>query len=100
MKNRCPLCFGLAFGMGAPTWGAYPGHTLQDAGSGIGHVHMPLMLDGVRRSIVRAPFRPGRTAPFDPRHRRLRALGRAWASWEAKPSVGRLLKLAAPALLG
>jgi acyl-CoA reductase-like NAD-dependent aldehyde dehydrogenase len=91
---------GLAFGLGTPSWGAYPGHTLQDAGSGIGHVHMPLMLDDVRRSIVRAPFRPGRTAAFDPRHRRLLALGRAWASWEAKPTLGRFVKLAVPALLG
>lgn len=91
---------GLAFGLGQPSWGAFPGHSLRDAGSGLGHVHEPWMLAGVRRSVVRAPFRPAMRPPFDPRHRRLRSLGRAWASYEAKPSFWRLLRLAWPAKLG
>lgn len=91
---------GLAFGLGAPSWGAFPGHTLHDAGSGIGHVHEPLMIDQVKRSVVRAPFRPGRRAAFDPGHRQLLALGRAWAKYEAKPSLFRLAALAWPALRG
>ena len=40
------------------TWGAFPGGTIQDVGSGIGVVHNALMLDGVERSVVRGPFRP------------------------------------------
>ena len=49
-----------AFGFITPTltWGAYPGNTLDDVGSGIGVVHNALLLDGVERSIVRGPFRP------------------------------------------
>lgn len=91
---------GLAFGLGAPSWGAYPGHSLQSPGSGIDHVHETFMLDQVRRSIVRAPFRPSRRPAFDPGHKRLLALGRAWADWEAKPSLLRLLRLAIPATFG
>ncbi len=49
-----------AFGFITPTltWGAFPGGSIQDVGSGIGVVHNALLLDGVERSIVRGPFRP------------------------------------------
>lgn len=49
-----------AFGFITPTltWGAFPGGTIADVGSGIGVVHNALLLDGVERSIVRGPFRP------------------------------------------
>src|SRR5690606_34103624 len=40
------------------TWGAFPGNTLQDIGSGMGVVHNALLLDRVERSVVRGPFRP------------------------------------------
>ncbi len=40
------------------TWGAYPGSTIDDVGSGIGVVHNALLLDDVERSVVRGPFRP------------------------------------------
>ncbi|MEV4777089.1 aldehyde dehydrogenase family protein [Microbacterium sp. LWH12-1.2] len=49
-----------AFGFITPTltWGAFPGSTIDDVGSGIGVVHNALLLDGVERSVVRGPFRP------------------------------------------
>ncbi|MFS0892603.1 aldehyde dehydrogenase family protein [Microbacterium sp. 179-I 3D3 NHS] len=49
-----------AFGFITPTltWGAFPGGTLGDVGSGIGVVHNALLLDRVERSVVRGPFRP------------------------------------------
>ncbi|MDQ0614166.1 acyl-CoA reductase-like NAD-dependent aldehyde dehydrogenase [Microbacterium sp. W4I4] len=40
------------------TWGAFPGNTIDDVGSGIGVVHNALLLDHVERSVVRGPFRP------------------------------------------
>jgi acyl-CoA reductase-like NAD-dependent aldehyde dehydrogenase len=49
-----------AFGFlaaGAP-WGAFPGHTLQDIGSGIGIVHNAFLLDHVERTVITGPFRP------------------------------------------
>ncbi|REJ07345.1 aldehyde dehydrogenase family protein [Microbacterium bovistercoris] len=56
-----------AFGFITPTmtWGAFPGNTIQDVGSGLGVVHNALLLDGVERSVVRGPFRPfPRSLPF------------------------------------
>jgi aldehyde dehydrogenase (NAD(P)+) len=49
-----------AFGFITPTltWGAFPGSTIDDVGSGIGVVHNALLLDGVERSVIRGPFRP------------------------------------------
>jgi acyl-CoA reductase-like NAD-dependent aldehyde dehydrogenase len=49
-----------AFGFITPTltWGAFPGNTIADVGSGIGVVHNALLLDRVERSIIRGPFRP------------------------------------------
>jgi acyl-CoA reductase-like NAD-dependent aldehyde dehydrogenase len=40
------------------TWGAFPGHSLDDIQSGRGVVHNALMLDGVERTVVYGPFRP------------------------------------------
>lgn len=56
-----------AFGFITPTltWGAFPGSTIDDVGSGIGVVHNALLLDDVERSILRGPFRPfPRSLPF------------------------------------
>jgi len=49
-----------AFGFITPTvtWGAFPGNTLSDVGSGLGVVHNALLLADVERSVVRGPFRP------------------------------------------
>ncbi len=49
-----------AFGFITPTltWGAFPGGTIADVGSGIGVVHNALLLDQVERSVIRGPFRP------------------------------------------
>lgn len=49
-----------AFGFITPTltWGAFPGSTIDDVGSGIGVVHNALLLDDVERSVLRGPFRP------------------------------------------
>lgn len=40
------------------TWGAFPGGTVREVGSGLGVVHNALLLDQVERSVVRGPFRP------------------------------------------
>ncbi len=49
-----------AFGYTNPrsTWGAYPGHTNQNIGSGIGVVHNALLFDRPQKTVVRGPFRP------------------------------------------
>ncbi|MEV5649264.1 aldehyde dehydrogenase family protein [Nocardia sp. NPDC052254] len=49
-----------AVGYLTPTasWGAYPGHTLDDVQSGIGVVHNAWLIDRIERTVVRGPFRP------------------------------------------
>ncbi|WP_042424258.1 aldehyde dehydrogenase family protein [Streptacidiphilus anmyonensis] len=48
----------LGFLLGYTPWGAYPGHTRQDIGSGIGFVHNAFMLEDVEKTVLRAPFAP------------------------------------------
>lgn len=49
---------GFSFITPTLSWGAFPGSTLEDVGSGIGIVHNGLLLDRVERSVLRGPFRP------------------------------------------
>ncbi|WP_067702575.1 aldehyde dehydrogenase family protein [Nocardia jejuensis] len=48
----------LGFLTAAATWGAFPGHTIDDVQSGIGLVHNAFLIDGAERTVVRGPFRP------------------------------------------
>ncbi|MET9661937.1 aldehyde dehydrogenase family protein [Streptomyces sp. NPDC006510] len=48
----------LGFLTATAPWGAFPGHTVADAGSGIGVVHNALLIDAPERTVVRGPFRP------------------------------------------
>ncbi|RMI30137.1 aldehyde dehydrogenase family protein [Nocardia stercoris] len=49
---------GVGYLTARATWGAFPGHTLDDIQSGIGVVHNALLLGDTERSVVRGPFRP------------------------------------------
>ncbi len=49
---------GVAFATPAASWGAFPGHTVNDVQSGIGVVHNALLLSNPERTVVRGPFRP------------------------------------------
>ncbi|MFF8567365.1 aldehyde dehydrogenase family protein [Streptomyces albidoflavus] len=49
---------GVGYLTATATWGAFPGHPLDDVQSGIGVVHNALLLDGPERTVVRGPFRP------------------------------------------
>ena len=48
----------VGFLTAAASWGAFPGHTLDDVQSGIGVVHNALLLSDPERTVVRGPFRP------------------------------------------
>ena len=47
---------GAAYFLSACAWGAFPGHTPEDIGSGVGVVHNTLMFDKPEKSIVYGPF--------------------------------------------
>lgn len=49
---------GAGYLLPAATWGAYPGHTHADVGSGIGVVHNAFMFDLPEKTVVYAPFHP------------------------------------------
>ncbi|WP_432187341.1 aldehyde dehydrogenase family protein [Streptomyces sp. Tue6028] len=53
---NCWSAFG--FLLGYTPWGAHPGHTRQEIGSGIGFVHNAFMLGDVEKTVLRAPFAP------------------------------------------
>lgn len=40
------------------TWGAYPGHTVESVGSGVGTVHNALLFDRAEKSVGYGPFAP------------------------------------------
>ncbi|MFI0367325.1 aldehyde dehydrogenase family protein [Actinomadura sp. 1N219] len=50
----------IGFLLGYTPWGAFPGHTRQDIGSGVGFVHNAFMLDEehIEKTVLRAPFAP------------------------------------------
>lgn len=88
------------FALGTPTWGAYPGHTIEDAGSGIGAAHNALRFDHPERSFVRGPFRPWPKPVWFAGHRTLRVLAERLLRFEASPSLLRVPGLLATAIRG
>jgi acyl-CoA reductase-like NAD-dependent aldehyde dehydrogenase len=76
---------GVVYGLVATTWGAFPGHTLQDVRSGIGVVHNSYLLDHPQKSVVKAPFRIMPTPAWFADHRNQASLGRALTQFEASP---------------
>jgi acyl-CoA reductase-like NAD-dependent aldehyde dehydrogenase len=59
---NCWSAFG--FLLGYTPWGAYPGHTRQEIGSGTGFVHNAFMLEDVEKTVIRAPFAPAPRSLF------------------------------------
>ncbi len=49
---------GVGFLLAQATWGAFPGHTLDDIQSGIGIVHNSFFFDRPQKSVVRQSFYP------------------------------------------
>ncbi|HEY0380719.1 MAG TPA: aldehyde dehydrogenase family protein [Candidatus Elarobacter sp.] len=93
---------GVAFTLATATWGAYPGGTIADVGSGIGIVHNAYLFDKPQKTVVRAPFAPfprslltgERTLlpvpPWFVTHRRAAEVGRKLFAYTAKPSLTRM----------
>jgi len=93
---------GLGFLTATASWGAFPGHSIDDVQSGIGVVHNALLIDGVERTVVTGPFRPfprsfahGEFAlfpkpPWFVTARSARTTGRLLAGFVAKPSWAKM----------
>ncbi|WP_280340333.1 aldehyde dehydrogenase family protein [Nocardia neocaledoniensis] len=93
-------------------WGAFPGHTIDDVGSGIGVVHNAWLIDGVERTVVRGPFRPAPRSllrgefalspkpPWFVGNKTAASTGRLLAGFAADPGWLRLPAIFASALRG
>ncbi|MGW5381553.1 aldehyde dehydrogenase family protein [Nocardia sp. NPDC003963] len=103
-----------AVGYLTPTasWGAYPGHTVDDVQSGIGVVHNAWLMDRIERTVVRGPFRPAPRSvlhrewaltpkpPWFVGNRTAARTGRLLTDFAADPRWSRLPAIFASALRG
>lgn len=90
----------VSFGLGATPWGAFPGHTLADVGSGIGWVHNARLFAHPQKSVVHGPFVPRPKPPWFVTHRNALATARRYFRFEAAPSPTRFAALALAAARG
>ncbi len=91
---------GVIFGVVATTWGAYPGHPLDNIESGRGVVHNPFMLDHPQKSVLRAPFRMAPKPVWFHDHKNLPEVSRKVLNMEASGSLWKIPGLAMAALKG
>jgi acyl-CoA reductase-like NAD-dependent aldehyde dehydrogenase len=92
----------IGFLLGSTTWGAYPGHTIDDVQSGIGIVHNSMMLDenDVEKTVVRGPFRMPVKPTWFVTNKTGHKSGEMFARMQAKPSWGKLPGLITTAMRG
>ena len=91
---------GVSFALGSTTWGAYPGHTLEAIGSGIGVVRNARLIDRPQKTVLRSPFILFPKPPWFVTHRNAhRVLARA-AALNADPHLWRLPGVVFWAMLG
>lgn len=91
---------GVIYGLVVTSWGAFPGHPLEDIQSGRGVVHNAYLFDHPQKSIVRAPFRMRPTPLWFSDHKTQAATARALMKMEASPGYARLPALVAAAMRG
>jgi aldehyde dehydrogenase (NAD(P)+) len=91
---------GLGFTLPQATWGAFPGHTLNDIQSGQGVVHNTYLFDRPQRTVLYAPFRPVPRPVWFITNRQAHVVGRRLVDFEAKPGPLGLPGIFAAALRG
>jgi acyl-CoA reductase-like NAD-dependent aldehyde dehydrogenase len=91
---------GGIYGMCQTTWGAYPGHALDDIQSGRGVVHNTLLFDHPQKSVLQYPWNLQPKAVWAASHRSLRDVGPALLASEARPGITKLPRLVVAALRG
>jgi acyl-CoA reductase-like NAD-dependent aldehyde dehydrogenase len=90
---------GAGFTFGTTTWGAFPGHELQNIQSGMGVVHNTLMFSRPQKSVIWGPFRGALTPPwFVTRGKTARKLFPKLVAFEAAPSALKVPGILAAAL--
>ncbi len=92
---------GTSYALCSTTWGAFPGHPLNDIQSGNGVVHNTLMFSRPQKSVLRAPFRSTPTPPwFATRSKTAAKVFPKLVDLEANPSPLKVPGILLAALLG
>ena len=81
---------GLNFAMATTTWGAFPGHTVDDIRSGQGVVHNTYMFDKPQKTVLRGPFRVFPPPAWFLTNKNAPDIGRKLTYFNADPSLIRL----------
>ncbi|MDP2341271.1 MAG: aldehyde dehydrogenase family protein [Deltaproteobacteria bacterium] len=91
---------GAIYGSCAATWGAFPGHPLDEIVSGRGVVHNTFLFDHPQKTVMTLPWRIKPTPVWFPNHKNLAQLAERLAGIEADPSFLKLPGLVTAALKG
>jgi hypothetical protein len=87
--------------LGTTTWGAFPGHAMNDIQSGTGVVHNTLMFSRPQKSVLRAPFRAFPPPIWFVSHgKAARIAFRKLTAFEAAPSLWKVPSIVVTALRG
>lgn len=92
------LWHAMSFALGVTTWGAYPGHAMNDIQSGNGVVGNAFMFDHVQKSVVRGPFIALPKPAWFVSSKNSLAVMRRLLDFEAAPSLRKLPALVLSAL--
>jgi acyl-CoA reductase-like NAD-dependent aldehyde dehydrogenase len=90
----------LGYALGTTPWGAYPGHTRSQIGSGREVVHNTLMFSRSEKTVIRAPFHAWPKPIWFGTHARANRLADRLVSFEAHPSLLKVAGMLPLALLG
>lgn len=91
---------GVGYFITETPWGAYPGHTIDDPGSGTGVVHNSYLLERSEKSVVWAPFRQFPKPVWFVTNCAAADVGRALCDFEVARNPVSALRVAASALRG
>jgi acyl-CoA reductase-like NAD-dependent aldehyde dehydrogenase len=88
------------FVLGTPPWGAFPGNTIGNAGSGIGFVHNARLIDRPQKTVIRGPFWQYPKPVWFATHRNAHRVLPRVARLEAAPALWRLPGVVGGAIRG
>jgi acyl-CoA reductase-like NAD-dependent aldehyde dehydrogenase len=91
---------GVCYGTVSPPWGGHPSATLENIQSGLGWVHNTFMLEGIDKSVLRAPITLWPTPAWYFDNRATHLIGARLTHFESGPSALRFPGLMSAALRG
>ena len=90
----------ICYAISNTTWGAHPGHPLEDIQSGRGFVHNIYLFDRPQKSIVYGPIKMAPKPPWFVTHRTAHQMAPELTRFEADPSFWKLPSIVVKAIRG